>query len=96
MEPKANNDSLECCRRSFGDSLRDTAKRLIQNPRIAPRAVARERLTICESCDRYLPEKMQCSICQCIMPLKTTMSNMKCPVDKWFEYNGPVEEESED
>lgn len=92
MEPERKEDSIECCRRSFGDSLRDTARRLLQNPGIAPRSVAKERMSICEACDRYLPDKMQCSICQCIMPLKTTMSNMRCPLDKWTEYHGPGEE----
>lgn len=80
-------DNLECCRRSFSASLKDTAKRLLENPRLAPRKVAKERLEVCQSCDRYIPENMQCSICQCIMPLKTTMANMKCPIDKWTEYD---------
>jgi hypothetical protein len=98
MEEDTTQGTEECCKRSFGDSLRDTAKRLLENPRIAPRRVARERMAICEECPRYISEKMQCSICQCIMPLKTTMSNMKCPIDKWAEYRGPgeVEEEGED
>lgn len=90
------DDSPECCRRSFGDSLKDTARRLLQNPRIAPRAVAKERMAICEGCPRYDHDKMQCLLCQCIMPLKTTMANMKCPLDKWFEYTGTGEVEGED
>lgn len=76
----------ECCKRSFGESLKDTARRLLEDPRFAPRQVAKERLVICESCDRYDAQKMQCQICFCNMPLKTTMANMKCPIDKWFEY----------
>lgn len=96
MGPEENTDNLECCRRSFGDSLKDTARRLIQNPRFAPRAVARERLSICEECDRYICDKMQCSLCQCIMPLKTTMANMRCPLDKWTEYDGHGERLDED
>jgi len=79
-------DQPECCRRSFGASLKDTAKRLLDNPKLAPRKVASERLTICEECDHYRKDKMQCDICQCVMPLKTTFSNMRCPIDKWEEY----------
>ena len=75
----------ECCRRSFAASIRDTAKRLLEDPSVAPRVIAAERLKICENCDRYTSKKT-CEICQCFMPLKTTMSNMKCPIDKWTEY----------
>jgi hypothetical protein len=75
----------ECCRRSFAASIKDTARRLLEDPSVAPRSVANERLAICESCDRYTSKKT-CEICQCFMPLKTTMSNMKCPIDKWMEY----------
>lgn len=91
-----SGDSLECCRRSFGDSLKDTARRLLQNPGIAPRAVAKERMAICEGCPRYDHDKMQCQICLCTMPLKTAMSNMKCPLDKWFEYTGTEGNSGED
>jgi hypothetical protein len=79
------NENPECCRRSFATSLKDTAKRLLDNPKLAPRKIARQRLEICESCDRYSKETMQCDICQCIMPIKTTFANMKCPIDKWEE-----------
>ena len=75
----------DCCRRSFAASIKDTAKRLLEDPSVAPRAVANDRLAICEACDRYTAKKT-CEICQCFMPLKTTMSNMKCPIDKWLEY----------
>jgi hypothetical protein len=82
MEDKAP----ECCRRSFAASIRDTAKRLLEDPTVAPRAVAAERLSICEGCDRYRAETGQCEICLCYMKLKTTMANMRCPIDKWTEW----------
>lgn len=78
-------DPEDCCRRSFAASIKDTAKRLLEDPSVAPRAVAAERLTICEGCDRYTKKKT-CELCQCFMPLKTTMSNMRCPLDLWVEY----------
>ena len=43
------------------------------------------RMEVCEDCDRYTEAKT-CEICQCYMPLKTTMSNMRCPLDKWTEW----------
>ena len=76
----------DCCRRSFAASIKDTAKRLLEDPTIAPRSVAADRMAICESCDRYMPESGQCSLCMCYMKLKTTMANMKCPIDKWEEW----------
>ena len=78
-------EAPKCCRRSFAASIKYTAKRLLENPSVAPRAVAAERLTICEGCDRYTESK-SCELCMCYMPLKTTMANMKCPIDKWTEF----------
>lgn len=75
----------DCCRRSFAASIKDTARRLLEDPTVAPRAVAAERMATCEACERYTTKKT-CEICQCYMPIKTTMSNMKCPIDKWLEH----------
>lgn len=87
----------ECCKRNFADSLKDSARRVLENPRIVPRAVRLSRLETCHSCDRYLSETDQCSICQCIMGIKTSFANMRCPIDKWEEYTGkPSEEQDED
>ncbi len=79
-------DNPDCCRRSFAASIKDTAKRLLEDPTVAPRAVHNERMSICEGCDRYNSVKQTCTICQCFMPLKTTMANMRCPIDKWMEW----------
>ncbi len=79
------DDAPDCCRRSFAASIKDTAKRLLEDPSVTPRAVADERMQTCESCDRYTAKKT-CEICQCYMPLKVVMANMKCPIDKWMEY----------
>jgi hypothetical protein len=80
-----SEEAPECCRRSFAASIKDTARRLLGDPTVAPRAVAAERLEICKACDRYT-DKRTCELCQCFMPLKTTMANMKCPLDKWSEW----------
>ena len=76
----------ECCRRSFGASLRDTAKRLFENPKLAPRKVTADRMEICRACDHFDQITTQCSQCLCIMSLKTTFANVRCPTDKWGEY----------
>jgi hypothetical protein len=75
----------DCCRRSFAASIKDTARRLLEDPTIAPRDVSRQRMEICESCDRFTEAKT-CEICQCFMPLKTAAANMRCPIDKWEEW----------
>jgi hypothetical protein len=76
----------DCCRRSFAASIKDTARRLLDDPTIAPRDVSRQRLEICEGCERFQEKSRICDLCGCYMPLKTTMSNMKCPIDRWTEY----------
>jgi hypothetical protein len=81
-----SDDAPECCRRSFAASIKDTARRLLEDPSIAPRDVSRQRLEICEGCDRFQEKSRTCELCGCYMPLKTTMSNMKCPLDKWEEW----------
>lgn len=80
------DDAPNCCRRSFAASIRDTAKRLLDDPTIAPRSVSKERMSVCESCDRYRSESQTCEICGCFMPLKTVSANMACPIDKWLEW----------
>lgn len=85
----------ECCRRSFGASLKDSARRVLENPKLVPRSVRKERIAICHSCERYLEDTDQCSICQCIMGIKTSFANMKCPIDKWDEWPGVIEQNQE-
>jgi hypothetical protein len=81
-----SDDAPECCRRSFAASIKDTARRLLDDPTIAPRDASRQRLEICKGCDRYRENSQTCELCGCYMPLKTTMANMKCPIDKWMEW----------
>jgi len=75
----------ECCRRGFAASIADTARRILEDPTVAPRSIAAERLSICEGCDHYTAAKT-CDLCQCFMPAKTVMANVKCPIDKWMEW----------
>jgi hypothetical protein len=76
----------ECCKRNFIDSLKDSARRVLENPRIVPREVRSQRLQLCHNCDHYLQQTDQCEICQCIMGIKSSFENMRCPLDRWEEF----------
>lgn len=45
--------------------------------------LASQRLTTCESCDRFLKATKQCLECGCIMPLKVRLAAANCPLRKW-------------
>lgn len=56
------------------------------NKNIINQDMATERLAICEVCDKYkvhdiLPNT--CSICGCIMKIKTLFPVFHCPINKW-------------
>ena len=78
----------ECCRKSFGSSLFDTAARFLQDPTPATDRTKRERLDICCECEHN--KNGICDLCGCVLQLKTGFRNMECPAGKW-----PVEEVSQ-
>ncbi len=45
--------------------------------------LAKNRLTICEECDRLTKVTKQCKECGCIMPLKVKLKKATCPLSKW-------------
>jgi hypothetical protein len=47
------------------------------------REIANKRLEICKSCSEYIKAITLCNKCKCIMPLKVTLSNSRCPLNKW-------------
>ena len=47
--------------------------------------VRQQRIEICEACE-HLHRWKYCKLCWCFMPLKTHMTNVSCPIEKW----GPV------
>lgn len=77
------SESPECCRRSFGASLRDSAAEVLKNPKLVPRKVRKERLDVCHSCDHYVEDSDQCDVCLCFMSIKASFEAMDCPLDKW-------------
>lgn len=51
----------------------------------APAVVADERMAICKDCEYYHAESKRCTVCGCIMPLKTKVAKAECPLQepKW-------------
>lgn len=45
---------------------------------------AKERLAVCDTCDRY--DGLTCKECGCVMKLKTMFPTSKCPLNKWSSY----------
>ena len=45
--------------------------------------IAKERLGICNGCERFIKSTTQCKECGCIMKLKTKLPNASCPLGKW-------------
>lgn len=40
---------------------------------LVPKETRRERMELCEACDKLIPITKQCSICSCVMPIKTAL-----------------------
>lgn len=55
-------------------------------PIFVPEAVQKSRYEICLSCPHFQTLLKTCSICHCIMPLKTKLPNQRCPIKKWDKY----------
>lgn len=45
--------------------------------------MARERMLVCQSCEKFKPSTHQCVMCSCVMPLKVWFKDSKCPLEKW-------------
>ena len=80
-----SEETPECCRRSFGASLRDSATEVLKNPKLVSRKVRKERLAICHSCDHYVKDSDQCDVCLCFMSIKASFEAMDCPLGKWLK-----------
>ena len=44
--------------------------------------LAAKRMAICQKCD-YYGKYSRCMKCGCILPVKTRIPGMKCPIGKW-------------
>jgi len=45
----------------------------------------RQRRDVCKACEKnkWIGNKLFCSICKCFVPAKAMVKNEKCPLDKW-------------
>jgi hypothetical protein len=57
-----------------------------------PFVVARERYTICKSCDEFNNILKTCKQCGCFMPAKSTVAYASCPINKWAAFTGTASE----
>ncbi len=48
-------------------------------------SIAKERLTICLSCNK-LRKNNTCMLCGCYIPAKVRSPRSSCPVKKWIKY----------
>jgi hypothetical protein len=74
----------QCCKRSFAESLWDSAKRFVKDPVPVPQEVSDYRLALCDVCEKFKDGK--CEECGCIMRIKTKFSEMECPVGRWGKH----------
>ena len=65
-------------------------------PIFASRYVYQQRMSVCKSCEYYMPKIFTCRECGCFMPAKTKIANLRCPKDKWTEVYGTEENPPED
>lgn len=47
-----------------------------------------DRMSICNSCDRFIKSTTQCKECGCIMKIKTSLPHASCPLGKWNQVDG--------
>ena len=52
-------------------------KEILDNPE------AKRRFEICQSCDQFNQQLVQCRHCGCFLKGKTIFPGAKCPVGKW-------------
>jgi len=45
--------------------------------------LAKERYSVCKSCEEFIKVTKFCNQCKCFMPAKTVWSYSECPMKKW-------------
>ncbi len=45
--------------------------------------VAKERYSICKTCEFFAPTLRMCRECRCVLPAKVTLAIASCPKGKW-------------
>ena len=59
------------------EQLKDLALRFMHNPK------ASERFGICTSCPKFNSQTNHCTVCGCLMTIKTFIPIARCPENKW-------------
>lgn len=49
--------------------------------------MAKQRLEICSTCDKFNKDDTRCNECGCFMLVKTILPFSDCPLNKWRPYN---------
>ena len=66
------------------ENLQNKKELMEREPRLfASDAVAKERYSICQSCNNFNKLTTLCKECSCIMLLKTKLQSATCPINKW-------------
>lgn len=73
----------------FCHMVRDAINTFIRVIKRAPQGIIvdapfqERRLSICESCEWFVPESKRCQQCGCLMTIKVTLKQASCPIHKW-------------
>mgnify|MGYP003626756429 FL=1 len=54
-----------------------------KNKEKKPLLTPKQRITICEGCDKFFSPTRQCKVCFCFMDIKTKIKSKTCPKGKW-------------
>lgn len=60
------------------------------------KAIAEERLKICNTCEFFKHESTKCGKCGCFMHYKAMLPYVECPVGKWGIINTDESDSKED
>lgn len=52
-------------------------------PLLASSATAEQRIAVCKQCPNFVRLTKQCSICNCLMPIKVRFERAQCPDKRW-------------
>ena len=82
----AEEKDEKCCEYNFFDSMKQTIKNVIHDPRPVPESIKAKRMAVCEACE--WKKGSRCGKCGCFQVLKLNMNNARCPLPepKWIEH----------
>jgi hypothetical protein len=55
---------------------------------IAPKEVSDMRKKVCMRCPYYHEVAGACTVCKCLVALKTKLSEASCPTGRWQRFKG--------